>query len=531
MKNCLVLGAILLCLVPAPVMGEVIYACTASKEYTSADPQYLDHFGASLAVHGDWNGDGYRDLLVGGMVPPTVPNHTTRAWIILGSPTGPIEGPPAMTFEGGTQTDLFGWDTSFLPDVDGDGRDEIIVGAPGFDAGRGRVYIFFGLEDGSYTPGSTRVASDYANLIIEGTTPGSNFGYSLAANRNINGEGLADLIVGAPGSSATDALPAPGYPGEVFLFYGPTVTGMAIELGCSSPPCTPIEFATTLNADVPISGANAKDRFGKSVAVIGNIDGIAGSEFIVGAPQLNIDCGGGQCVPPAIGPGYARVFRGATGQLLAHLTGQQYDAQAHTGEGFGWAVAGMADFGPINAGNGQPDGMPDFLIGAFRYDSLPGDDVTREAAGRVWAYSGSTLAPIPDLLDPVNGTKLYGEGSGDQFGWSLVGSDDLSADGVDDIIVGAWRATHRSGPPHSECPGGDLNGAVYIIESSDGLAVHTLVGALARDRLGWDVDAAHLNDDGSGDVDVISAGMAWSSPTPPTVGEAGKAYLYFGENL
>jgi parallel beta-helix repeat protein len=147
------------------------------------------------------------------------------------------------TVSGTNVDDRFGWNVSDCGDVNGDGEDDVIVGAPGYNGNQGRAYIFFG---GSGFIGD--LASDSADVILDGSWAGAQFGWDVSGAGDYNGDGINDTIVGAPGNNS-DA-------GAAYVFYGSGSLGGTI---------------TSNNANISIDGENTGDLFGCSVSDLGDV--------------------------------------------------------------------------------------------------------------------------------------------------------------------------------------------------------------------------------------------------------------------
>ena len=212
-----------------------------------------------------------------------------------------------------------------------------------------------------------------------GEGAGDNFGYSVSGAGDVNGDGYADVIVGAYLNDA-----AGSNVGRAYVYYG-------------GPGADAV-------ADLTLTGEAAGDLFGYSVSGAGDVNGDGYADVIVGAYS---DDGGG------LDAGRAYVYFGGPGaDAVADLT----LTGAAAGDWFGWSVSGAGDV------NG--DGYADVIVGGHL------DDAGGMDAGRAYVYFGGPGA------DAVADLTLTGAAAGDQFGISVAGAGDVNGDGYADVIVG-----------------------------------------------------------------------------------------------
>jgi len=327
--------------------------------YTFTGEAAGDVFGYSVSEAGDVDADGYDDLIVGAPYNDAGGINAGRAYVYSG-----LTGDTLYTFTGEAAGDWFGRSVSRAGDVEGDGYSDLIVGARYNDAGgtdAGRAYVYSGHT---------------GNLIytFTGEAVDDHFGFSVSGAGDVDDDGYDDLIVGADYNDAggTDA-------GRAYVYSGQTG-----------------------NLIYTFTGEAAEDRFGLTVSRAGDVDGDGYSDLIVGARNNN--AGGTNA-------GRAYVYSGQTGGLLYTFTGEA------AGDYFGISVSG--------AGDVDGDGYKDLVVGAG-WNDAGGTD-----AGRAYVYSGQT------------GGLLYtftGEAAGDYFGISVSGAGDVDGDGYKDLIVGAgWN--------------------------------------------------------------------------------------------
>jgi len=269
-----------------------------------------------------------------------------------------------------------------------------------------------------------------------------------------------------------------------------------------------------------INGINSGDESGRSVSLAGDLNGDGVSDFIIGA--RNADPNGKS------NAGESYVVFGSTGGFAASLELSGLNGS----NGFvinGVDVNDSSGFSVSAAGDVNGDGIDDLIIGA-----AGGDPNTINNAGESYVVFGSTggFAASLDLssLNGSNGFVLNGIDAYDQSGWSVSSAGDINGDGVDDLIIGAWRAD----------PNGSISGESYVVfgslggfgaslELSDlnGSNGFVIGGIDAGDRSGYSVSSAgDINGDGIDDL-IIGASHADSNGQS----SAGESYVVFGSTV
>jgi hypothetical protein len=246
----------------------------------------LDHgdaFGSSLAVPGDVDGDGVPDLAVGAKWDDDAAEDAGAAWLLFLNHDASVHAETKISALAGgfpdalAEDDNFGWSLAALGDRDGDGVPDLAVSAPAHDDGghdRGAVWLLSLHADGS-VKASTRISSTqggFAGPLDDGDW----FGSALAAPGDIDGDGVADLAVGAFGDDDGSSSGIPTGPnidsGAVWLlFLGPdgSVAGQQ-KLS---------DVAGGFEADL-----DDYDSFGASLAALGDLDGNGARDLAVGVP-------------------------------------------------------------------------------------------------------------------------------------------------------------------------------------------------------------------------------------------------------
>ena len=278
----------------------------------------------------------------------------------------------------------FGEAVSGAGDVNGDGLDDALFGAPKFDgavADEGRVYLFLGSREGLEDDAAAVLAPPLPRVL--------DFGASVGRAGDVNGDGFDDIIVGAPLASGSHTAE-----GLAFVYYG-AAAGLAAQPAWRAEP-----------AD------QASASFGDAVSGAGDVNGDGFADVIVGASLYDgtsVDTGG------------AWVWHGSAAGLAASPAWSQAPAARE-----GWFGAVLSALGDVNR-----DGFDDVAIGA------PQD--ASSAEGRVYVYQGGLagLPPQPNLrLDPTN------EPDG-QYGAAIASGGDVHGDGYNDLFVGAPRWSNQ----------------------------------------------------------------------------------------
>ena len=409
---------------PTPGAQERLHGFFGSESHSN--------FGWSARHAGDVDADGFDDVVVA--VPWKDDGSGFHGWAEVYSGR---DGTRLFVLQDAADGDFFGYEAAGAGDVNGDGYADLIVGAHGEDTGgveAGAAYVFSG-KDGT----------KLHELFGDGDSDW--FGYSVAGAGDVNGDGFDDVVVGAPEYVPFGA----NGPGYARVFSGKT---------------------GALLRDYP--GDTWKDIHGISVAGAGDVDGDGYDEIVVGAMNA------GQGMSTSLGR--ARVYSGRTGAALFEWFGESLS-------GFGLSVDG--------AGDVTGDGVPDVIVGAPQ-NSPP------EGVGYADVYSGSDGSLV---------ARHFGDQVGFWFGWSVSGAGDVDGDGYGDYFVGAPLAHGEvADSGFAKLFSGQTLSQSYVFK---GEAPHTYYG-FAVDG-GGDVN-------GDGAPDPVVASWGWHGP----VEYSGGAFVYSG---
>ncbi len=458
-----------------------------------------------------------------------------------------------VVFSGEAENDNAGWSVAWVGDVIGDGTDDLMIGAPGVDGDRGRVYVLAGRAEWDSAIDLTEVQT-----VLDGVAPKDEAGRVLAGIGDLDEprDGRGELVIAAPksgvwegdggavyiirGGDGLSGGPQSLSGADVILFgEGNSQAGSALDTGdvdgdgvrdlVVGAPQTGngrgsayVVFGHELlglpdqelpNLAVRLDGVEAGQEFGAAVAVAGDVNGRGTADVIVGAPGAGAESQGAV---------YLYYSDDLDSSILWPETGETrpadawFDGEVDNGRA-GIAIAGI--------GNIDGLGSDDFAVG------MPGDESGHFVGpARIYLFHGKTSDQWTGggSLDEAE-SVFEGMANSDLAGIAIASGGDLTGDDVHDLLIAASAAQNAEAL---------ASGAVYLCEGPAGLpgdhdimdAEAILAGVDSGDRAGEAVAVAgDVDGDGVQDV-VIGARYADRSSVGDGQGldKAGQAYLVLG---
>ncbi len=449
-----------------------------------------DNTGSSVSAAGDVNHDGIADIIIGAQNANS--GNAGKTYVVFGKASawtssislGTLNGTNGFELDG-VSGDRSGSSANAAGDVNNDGIADIIIGAYNANSQAGKTYVVFGKASAWTSPISLSTLNGANGFELDGVSAVDQSGLSVSAAGDINNDGIADIIIGAPFANSSA--------GKIYVVFGK-----------ASAWSSPISLNTTLNVanGFELDGVAGYSGWPVSAAGDVNNDGIA--DIIIGAPYANSQAGKTYVVfGKASGwtsPTSLSTLNGANGFELDGVS-------ANDNSGSSVNVAGDVN----------NDGIADIIIGAYNANS---------GAGKTYVVFGKAsgwMSPISlSTLNGANGFELDGVSANDYSGSSVSAAGDVNNDGIADIIIGAFRANSFSGKTYVVFGKASGWSSPISLGTLNGANGFELDGVSADDRSGYSVSTAgDVNNDGIADI-IIGAVFANTA--------AGKAYVVFGDS-
>jgi hypothetical protein len=491
----------------------------------------------SVSNAGDLNNDGLDDIIVGasgtglqgvevipgGGIPNNVDDRLSagESYVVFGKTNfsgtlnlSNLDGNDGFIIKGANFGDSSGTSVSNAGDINGDGIDDLVIGAPTADPNNelsaGESYVVFGknnignsgvleLSELDGTNGFAIKGIEGGQLVrfgmfSVGVRGGDRVGTSVSNAGDLNGDGFEDLILGAYGNTYNADL---GYIGKSYVLFGSDNVGNSGDIELS-------ELDGTQGFIV--EGIEEFDDFGRSVSSAGDVNGDGFDDLIIGASRVGIDGN------DSVGASYVLFGSnsiGASGSLKAE--------EVNGTDGF--VITGIDNYGGAgrsvsNAGDINGDGFDDLIVGAPNAGEVMNDYDYEQPDNRGETYivfggsnAGNSGTVQLSELDGNNGFVLNGVNPGDGSGSSVSNAGDVNGDGFDDLVIGAPYANpngqENAGKSYVLLGGNDVGASGSIqLDQINGFVIN---GINRYDRSGSSVsNAGDLNGDGLDDL-VIGA--------------------------
>ncbi|MXS78870.1 hypothetical protein ABF87_13085, partial [Nitrosomonas sp. JL21] len=526
---------------PAGVMS--VSSLNGSNGFRMDGESRGDFLGFSVSNAGDVNGDGFDDVIIG--APYADPNGDWLAgsgYVVFGKASGfdaemhlsSLDGNNGFRLDGEAEFDIFGKAVSSAGDLNGDGFDDVIIGAPWAPNGgrSGSTYVLFGTASGFSAEVNLSNLNGNNGFRLDGS-PFDDSGDSVSSAGDVNGDGLADVIIAAPGSDG-------GY-----VVFG-KASGLDGGMSLSS-----LDGSNGFR----LSGITSGNSTGESVSSAGDFNGDGFDDLIVGASPVNYGGSGSSYVIFGKAAGFAATLdlSRLNGSNGFRLDGEpQFIFESHSvsnagdinGDGFDDVIVGVRyaslnmsssyvvfgkasgfdavmnlssidgtngfrlnsklsenterrDLSVSNAGDFNGDGFDDLIIGNYEGGPYGG--------GRYFGASYVVYGKVSDFdatldlstLDGKNGFRLDGT-PGDKFGSSVSSAGDVNGDGFDDLLIGAKGLTSNN----------NFSGSSYIVFGRSNSGGSNVIAGTPDDDLLRGTSAAELFEAGDGNDILIGRGGA-----------------------
>jgi MYXO-CTERM domain-containing protein len=375
----------------------------ATADVTLSSPSTGAYFGAAVDIAGDVNDDGYDDVIVGAPYESTAAALAGRAYVYHGTSAG-LSTTVGSTLTGSaTAAGYFGNAVSSSGDVNGDGFADVIVGEYGYSSSKGRAWVYAGSSAG---------ASSTTSQVFLGTSSGDRFGWAVSGGGDTTVDGFDDIAVGAPLTGTGDAGSARVYKGASNFF--------------TTAPSVAHSYTSFTN------GYNV----GTAVNIQGDYNNDGYSDLVLGAPY-------------GPGSGFGRVYFYRSNTTAPPAVGLPTGNSA-TFDGPSAASAFGSRIDWVGDSNG--DGRQDLVVGGPYAVSNAG-------------YAGLYEGVASGLAGSAKSTFFSGSGS-DLLGLSVAGAGDVNNDGYDDVLLGAPGASGTKGEVRLHYGGVDADGDTYLSNGS-----------------------------------------------------------------
>ena len=447
-----------------------------------------DNSGESVSSAGDVNGDGFDDLIVGAPDGDDNSSDAGESYVVFGKSSGfssaidlsSLNGTTGFRLNGVSSSDDSGESVSSAGDVNGDGFDDLIVGAPDGDdngSNAGESYVVFGKSSGFSSAIDLSSLNGTNGFRLNGVS-NDDSGTSVSSAGDVNGDGFDDLIIGARGGDDNDSNA-----GESYVVFGKS-SGFSSAIDLSS-----LDGTTGFK----LNGIDSDDHAGSSVSSAGDVNGDGFEDVIIGAGNSSYSTNESFVVFGKSG-GFSSAIdlsslNGTTGFKLNGIDNRDY-----------------AGYSVSSAGDVNGDGFDDVIVGAYGAEPSGSGSYSRVGESYVVFGKSGGFSSAIDLsgLNGTTGFRLDGIDNYDESGKFVSSAGDVNGDGFDDLIIGAHDASGSGSGSYSE------EGESYVV-FGDGATSQpfttgndSLTGTTAADRLFGGQGNDTLT--GAGGADVLNGG-------------------------
>lgn len=401
-------------------IGAGVQAQILNPSYSFLGEQDAGRIGYYLAAAGDVNNDGLGDFLIGSYHTSLHGWNSGAVFLLLGREevdwqlNSILNEEADAVFRGKRAYEMVGYNMAGEGDFNGDGYDDLLIGAPGnwktYPPIPGYLYIVFGKANPDW--GFDCIMMDEADVTIVGEDDFDQFGYASCFVDDLDDDGYDDVLVTAPYRNQGNE-----WAGKAYVIRGRP------ELATGSYPILDLAAASFIYP-------RYQGTVGSAVAGIDDVNQDGIPDFVISAK--------------GIGTSFLMLGRESIdwGYDCDLAAADCIFYPEHRNDDGGWQVKSAGD---INA-----DGYPDFLISGLEIHF---------EAGKVYAIFGRRDWPVEGINLSKADASFIGEGSYDQAGVSVNGLGDFTGDGIDDFIIGARYHVHSGAGTR-----GYHRGKAYLIE-------------------------------------------------------------------